>query len=166
VASAPLFREAQRFGGASLPALLGVGSAGLLAVLVLLGLQDSGPAAIPRLAALAATWLVLEVLLVLSLVTRLETEVRAEGLFVRLLPFQRAPRRIPFERALRLEAVTYQPLREYRGWGLRRGATGPSYTAWGDRGVLLTFPDGSTALIGSRRADQLAAALRALKGPG
>ncbi len=157
-----LFHEEQRFGDGRLRLLLAASVGALLVALLALGPRVGPPGA---WVVLGAGALVLGVLLGLALGTRLVTEVRREGLLVQLKPFHRVPRRIPFEQAVRLEAVTYAPLREYGGWGLRRGATGRAYSAWGDRGVLLTFPGGETVLLGSQRADQLAAALRALRGP-
>jgi hypothetical protein len=163
--STVLFREEQRFGDRRLRLLLAGSVAALVTALLALGPRTDAPAGLPGWLALGGTALALLAMLGLSLGTRLVTELRREGLLVQLTPFHRVPRRIPFEHATRVEAVTYAPLREYRGWGLRRGATGRAYSAWGDRGVLLTFSDGHTVLVGSQRADQLAAALRALKGP-
>ena len=160
-----LFHEEQRFGRAGFRLLLVSSLGGAGAALLALAARPGAPTGLPVLLVLGASGLTLLVMLGLSLASRLVTEVRREGLFVRFHPFHRVPRRIPFEQAVRLEAITYAPLREYRGWGLRRGATGRAYSAWGDRGVLLTFADGHTVLVGSQRADQLAAALRALKGP-
>jgi hypothetical protein len=164
-AAEPLFREEQRFGSGSFRALLAAGSLAALGGIALLAgrLPSRGqPAPAVALAAVAVTLLVTWWL---SMAVRLVTEVRRDGLFIRLQPLHRVERRIPFEEAIRLEAVSYSPLREYGGWGLRRGRSGPAYSAWGDRGVLLTFADGRTVLLGSQRAEQLAAALRALKGP-
>ena len=44
----------------------------------------------------------------------------------------------------------------HQGWSRRKIA----YNVRGDRGALLTLADGRTVLIGSQRADELAAAIR------
>jgi hypothetical protein len=59
-----------------------------------------------------------------------------------------------------VEVVTYRPLADCGGWGIRRGRDGERVlNARGDRGVRLTFADGSRLLIGSQRPDELARAL-------
>ena len=56
-------------------------------------------------------------------------------------------------------ARTYSPLREYGGWGLRGWGTSRAYNVSGNRGVELTLQDGSSIMIGSQRADELAQAI-------
>lgn len=57
------------------------------------------------------------------------------------------------------EAVTYSPLAEYGGWGIKWGRSGLALNARGDRGVRLTLRDGRRILVGSQRPEELAAAL-------
>ena len=58
-----------------------------------------------------------------------------------------------------VEAVTYRPLAEFGGWGIRFGAGGTrAYTARGNRGVRIRT-DRRAFLIGSQRPDELADAL-------
>ncbi|MFX1355554.1 MAG: hypothetical protein ACFFGP_16490, partial [Promethearchaeota archaeon] len=66
---------------------------------------------------------------------------------------------IPMEKILRAEAVTYRPLRDYGGWGIRCGAKGTAYTMSGHRGVRLEVAEGTDILIGSQQPDQLAATI-------
>jgi hypothetical protein len=91
---------------------------------------------------------------------RLETTVDAEavhiryrGLFVR--------RRIVFSDIERFEAVTYRPIAEYGGWGIRRRGKGKmAYSTSGNQGVRLYLADGKEVLIGSQMAEELVAAMR------
>lgn len=62
------------------------------------------------------------------------------------------------------ESVVYRPVREFGGWGIRRGRGMPAYTVSGNRGVRISCVDGSSLLIGSQRADELAAALHSCMG--
>src|SRR5262249_5098829 len=89
---------------------------------------------------------------------RLVTEVRDGALFVRLapLPF----RRIPLEAIRSAEVVTYRPLRDYGGWGIRYGWNGTAYTAQGNRGVQLVLANGRRVLIGSQTPEALHEALQ------
>ncbi len=89
----------------------------------------------------------------------LETEVGQEGLSVRFRPFR--GRVISFEEIASADAREYSPIREYGGWGYRISPAGRAYNVSGRHGVQLVLKDGSRILIGSQRADELAAAVQA-----
>eukprot|EP01108_Squamamoeba_japonica_P009783 TRINITY_DN9299_c0_g1_i1.p1 TRINITY_DN9299_c0_g1~~TRINITY_DN9299_c0_g1_i1.p1 ORF type:complete len:184 (-),score=5.19 TRINITY_DN9299_c0_g1_i1:219-770(-) len=68
------------------------------------------------------------------------------------------------------EAVDYAPIREFGGWGLRANRSAECFNMHGTRGVLIQFrecgEDGKrrkNLLLGSQKADELAAALQAAK---
>ncbi len=90
---------------------------------------------------------------------RLVTEVRADGL---VLHFQWLWRRrwIPFTDIRTYSVVTYNPIAEYGGWGIRYGVAGDkAYNVSGSRGVRLEFMNGGRLLVGSQRPEELARAL-------
>jgi hypothetical protein len=61
----------------------------------------------------------------------------------------------------RLEVVTYHPLKDCGGWGIRAGRDGERVlNARGDRGVRLFFRDGTRILIGSQHPEVLASAVQ------
>jgi hypothetical protein len=95
---------------------------------------------------------------VLFLVMRLETEVRGDGLYVRFFPFHLNPRKFAWADIAESRARRYDALREYGGWGIRWGKGGRAYNISGDRGLQLVLKDGKRWLIGSQKADELAAA--------
>lgn len=67
---------------------------------------------------------------------------------------------IPISSIATLEVVSYRPLADCGGWGIRRGRNGERVlNARGSRGVRLTFTDGTCLLIGSQRPEELAVAL-------
>ncbi|MCK4412249.1 MAG: hypothetical protein KAY32_01765 [Candidatus Eisenbacteria sp.] len=99
----------------------------------------------------------------LFLSARLVTEVRAEGLHLRFHPFHRAGRRIAPEEIVSCEARSYSAIREYGGWGIRSGLHGKAYNVHGDQGVQLILRDGTRLLVGSQRAEELAAQINALR---
>ena len=68
-------------------------------------------------------------------------------------------RTIPIDTVASAAAITYSPLAEYGGWGIRGFGDRVALNARGDRGVLLTLRTGATILIGSQRAEELAAAI-------
>jgi hypothetical protein len=89
--------------------------------------------------------------------TRLVVEVRESGLLIWFRPF--VHRNILYREIRTCEARTYQPIREYGGWGIRAGRGGMAYNVTGDRGVQLELVNGKRLLIGSQRAGELAAAI-------
>jgi hypothetical protein len=91
---------------------------------------------------------------------RVVTEVRPGNLRVGLAPFRRSV--LLLSEVAGVEAVTYHPVRDFGGWGVRwAGARGKAYNAYGDRGVQLLMNDGHRLLIGSQRPDELLMAIRA-----
>lgn len=100
----------------------------------------------------------------LWLFMRLEVRVRPDEVDIHFWPFLR--RRIPVAAIESVEARTYKPIREYGGWGIRWGlGKGIAYSVSGNRGVQLAVTQGrSPVMIGSRRADKLAAAIEKARG--
>jgi len=97
--------------------------------------------------------------LVLNLLS-MRTEVTSEGVRVRFGYF--VPlyvRTIRLEDIDTVEAVTYRPIADYGGWGIRGLPGRIALNARGDRGVLLTLLRGGTVLIGSQRPEELAASI-------
>jgi hypothetical protein len=100
-------------------------------------------------------WMWLVVLGVAALVM----EVHGDRLRAGLAPFRR--RGIALRDIATAEAVTYRPLADFGGWGVRwAGRRGVAYNASGNRGVQLVLADGRKVLVGSQRPEELAAALR------
>ncbi|MCJ7521332.1 MAG: DUF6141 family protein [Dehalococcoidia bacterium] len=89
----------------------------------------------------------------------LTTEVRNDGLYYRFFPLHCSFQRITLGDLKAYEVRTYKPLREYGGWGIRRGAKGKAYNVKGNRGVQLKRTNGELILIGSQRPEELARAL-------
>ena len=84
-------------------------------------------------------------------------EVRSDGLSVHLKPLKH--RLVEYRDIASVEACQYRPIVEYGGWGIRRGRDGWAYNVSGNQGVRLTFHEGKTLLIGSRRHVELARAI-------
>lgn len=154
------FREAQRFRqpwywAIQIPALA------LLACIVFRQLVlgkpvGDHPASNTALVVIAAT---IALFVIWFLKLELTTEVREDvleihfrGLFVQ--------RVIPLTQIQHFEVKTYRPIRDYGGWGVRRGAGGMAYNVSGNRGVELKLADGKSLLIGSQRPEELALALQ------
>ena len=77
----------------------------------------------------------------------LVTTVEADHLAIRYRPFAR--RRIGRSEIAEFEVVTYRPLREWGGGGIRMRGADRAYTMSGDRAVQLKLTDGNSVLVGS-----------------
>jgi hypothetical protein len=63
---------------------------------------------------------------------------------------------IPYGEIQRVEAVTYSPLTEFGGWGIRAGMGGKrGWTVRGNRALRLHLTDGSLFYLGSQRPERL-----------
>jgi hypothetical protein len=103
-------------------------------------------------------------ILILYGTMKLVVEVRQETVHVKFRPF--VDRIIELDTISGFEAVTYHPIRDYGGWGIRFSLTGKgrAYNVSGNRGVLLTLSNGKRLMLGSQRAEELASAIAAAKG--
>ena len=90
------------------------------------------------------------------------TEVRENELRVKFVLLWR-PRSIAFDEIINAEAVTYNPIGDYGGWGFGRGARagrkGGAYNVSGNRGVQLELRGRERLLIGSQLPEELARVL-------
>jgi len=89
---------------------------------------------------------------------KLVTEVRRDGLHVRFFPFHLKYRVFPWAGIKSMEAVTYRPLLDYGGWGIRYGRKGRAWNARGNRGIMLNFVKDKPLLVGSQDPDKILSA--------
>ena len=90
---------------------------------------------------------------------KMTTIVDGEGVRIKTLYF--ISRLIEFSEIESAEAVTYRPILDYGGWGLRISHNGKAYNLRGNRGVQLHLTRGRRVMVGSQRADELSAAIEA-----
>jgi hypothetical protein len=83
---------------------------------------------------------------------RLETEVRTDGIYVKMWPLHLSFRRISWSDIEHYESRTYHPIRDFGGWGIRWAPGKIAYNVSGNQGVLLHRPNDRDVLIGSQRA--------------
>lgn len=90
------------------------------------------------------------------LMGQLRTRVTTLGLDIRWGYSEIIKKRIPFEEIQEAEAVTYSPMGEFGGWGIRVGRN--KKRAWnirGNRAVLLHLRDGTRFYLGSDRPERI-----------
>lgn len=69
-------------------------------------------------------------------------------------------RRIVLSDIVSAQALTYNPLGEYGGWGIRGVKGDQCLNARGDKGVRLVLANDDELLVGTARPDELAASVR------
>jgi hypothetical protein len=85
-------------------------------------------------------------------------DVTPDEVVVRYRPFKR--RSIPLRDIEQVQVRTYNAVKEYGGWGIKGWSKeNVAYNVSGNRGVELTLGDGRRVMLGSQRADELAAAI-------
>jgi hypothetical protein len=89
----------------------------------------------------------------------LTTEVTPDMVQVQFFPFHLKPIQIPLHLIRDFKHVTYNPIMEYGGWGIRWSFNGKAYNTTGNEGVKLYFYNKRPLLIGSQRANELADAI-------
>jgi uncharacterized membrane protein (DUF485 family) len=95
------------------------------------------------------------------LVMRLEYIVTDTEFAFRFFPLHLRWRILPYDEITTAEAVTYHPMREFGGWGIRFGwRGGMAYNVEGDRGVRILKKNGEKILFGSQQPEELERALQ------
>ncbi len=93
---------------------------------------------------------------------RTRIRLRPQGLFVKFSPFHRSFKRIELERVPDVEAKTYSPVMQHGGWGIRYRRGGKAYNVSGKKGVMVTFNNAKTLLIGSQKPEELEVAIKSV----
>jgi hypothetical protein len=154
MASERLYYEEQSFQPARMKILTAILPAGMLLLTILQagfgvkwGRQSNGS----LIGWTIFLWLVYFRLMMVNLVT----EVRPGELRVRMRGLWRS-RKIPLTTIASANVVSFDPVRDWGGFGIRTTRRGRAYIARGSEGVELRLRDGTMILVGSARAAELA----------
>ncbi len=91
-----------------------------------------------------------------SFLGQLRVRVLDEGLELAWGLAEVVRKTIPFSEIERVEPVTYSPLAEFGGWGIRGGlGKKRAWTVRGNRALRLHLSDGALFYLGSRRPERL-----------
>lgn len=91
---------------------------------------------------------------------KLTTQVRQDGLYIKFAPIYLSFKKIKLDNLKKHYVRSYDPIREYGGWGIKYGKMGKVYNVSGDRGVQLEFTEKKGLLIGSQKSEQLDNAIK------
>lgn len=93
---------------------------------------------------------------------RLETLIKADGIYVRFFPFHLKFKHYAWSGINRSYVRKYSPITEYGGWGLRYGMfeKGTAFNVSGNQGLQLEFVDQKKLLIGTNNPKGLSSVLK------
>jgi hypothetical protein len=89
---------------------------------------------------------------------QLVVNIRTDGIYLRYPPFVNKEKFIPKETIDRYEVRKYNPNREFRGHGVKKGLiknSGRAYTVSGNKGLQLYLKSGEKVLIGTQRKEAI-----------
>ena len=98
--------------------------------------------------------------LITLLFTRLDVEVRPDQLFIAFGPIHLIRKRILFSDIDSVRGLTYRPLREFGGWGIRPRGSRTAWTIRGNQAVKVTLQSGKEVYVGSRFPQRLEERIR------
>lgn len=157
-----LFKERQKFTQLWLwVILLGINAIFLIgAYLQIFEGQQFGNKSMSNQVLLLTTGLIL-LLTVLFMNSRLDTQIKYDGIYVRFFPFHLSFKHYPWKNITKAYVRKYNPIGEYGGWGIRLGlpGSGRAYNISGNNGLQLEFNDHKKLLIGTNKPDEMTAAL-------
>jgi hypothetical protein len=107
------------------------------------------------LIATGSTFVIVSLVICLFFWSRLETQIKEDGIYVRFFPYQIKHKHYLWEEIFKLYVRQYRPLTEYGGWGFRFGIYGKALNVSGDMGLQIEFTNGKRLLIGTQKADEL-----------
>ena len=99
---------------------------------------------------------------ILFLTLKQYTEIKTDGVYVKLFPLQISYRYYPWKDIEKSYVRVYNPIREYGGWGLRGRKHNRAINQSGNDGLQLLFKDGTKLLIGTQKPKDIAATLTQL----
>lgn len=85
----------------------------------------------------------------------LKTIINENEICLKFFPFHLSYKKFLWSAVERCEIITYKPVSEYGGWGIRYGIHGIAYNVKGKTGLQLYFKNGKRILIGTQKSMEL-----------
>jgi len=85
----------------------------------------------------------------------LHTRIDRNGIYYRFAPVHRHERWIKWSEVKDAYVRKYQPIKEYGGWGFRRGRSGKALNTSGNMGLQIKFKDGKRLLLGTQKPEEI-----------
>ncbi len=98
-------------------------------------------------------------ILLLVYLMQLRVSVNSDGIYYQFFPFHLKVYHIKTADIEKIQAVTYSPIKDYGGWGIRRVYKGKAYNIKGNKGVRVELKNGNHILFGSQKSLSFAESL-------
>jgi hypothetical protein len=98
--------------------------------------------------------------LFIFIMTKLITEVRQDGLYIKFFPFHLNYHKINIENVEDIILKQFRPIKY--GWGIRLTTKGKAYIVSGNKGVQIIYNNHNQVLIGSQKNEELLKAINSI----
>lgn len=98
--------------------------------------------------------------------TKMVTQIREDGIYVRFPPFQPSFQKFLWKDIRQVYIRRYNATSEYMGWGIKTGPMGKGYMVAGDMGIQIVLKNNYKILIGTQQSEKVDTILKALKQNG
>ena len=85
----------------------------------------------------------------------LKTVITKGGIEYKFLPFHLKFHKINWGEIEKYDVITYNPIRDYGGWGIKTGKNSKAFNVSGNWGLLLELKSGNRILIGTQNEVEL-----------
>lgn len=98
----------------------------------------------------------------LFFLTNFKTEITKDAVYFKYFPFHFGKRSYGLKDIADAKVISYHPLQDYGGWGIRYGKNGKAFNVKGNKGLFITFKDGKKRLLGTQKPDELQRVIKEL----
>ncbi len=105
--------------------------------------------------ALVFVMAIMSLVMALILNIKLETRIDDQGIHFRYLPFIQKWRLLSKPSIISAEVITFNPLFDYGGWGMKGNKTTKLYNITGDEGILIDSGESKRTLLGTIKTKEL-----------
>lgn len=85
---------------------------------------------------------------------KLTTRIDSSGIHYRYFPLIKW-RKIPKEQIRSTEVISFSPISDHGGWGIKGNSTTKAYTVIGDKGLLVDLNEKKKIVIGTQKSHEL-----------
>jgi hypothetical protein len=95
--------------------------------------------------------------------TKMVTQIRNDGIYVRFPPFQAGFKKFLWKDIKQVYLRRYSAISEFMGWGIKTGPMGMGYMVAGDIGIQIVLNNNYKILIGTQQSEKVDAILKAMR---
>lgn len=100
--------------------------------------------------------IVMTMLIALFLLANLTTLIDEKGIYIRFFPFHTRFILYPWENITLAKIITYSPIKDFGGWGIRYGMNSTkAFNVKGTNGLYIELQSGKKRMIGTQRPEEI-----------